>query len=143
MLLITLLTFAATVYAGPAPKVETEVHGKSKVQHHYDKSGNLTEVVFYDYSVEPAQVERLMIEKDVRVRTTQRGRLTIRRETERYSAPGVLREREIEWCSEGNGDLDRKTVMTYDKFKIDVLEYKLQAGEWTMISTKAATGLAR
>ncbi|MBI3556461.1 MAG: hypothetical protein HY074_09380 [Deltaproteobacteria bacterium] len=115
--------------------------GKPNIQRHYDKAGNLTEVVFYDYSVEPVQVERLTIEKDSRVRTTQRGRLLLRRETEKYSAPGVLSDREIEWCSEGNGNIDRKTVMHYVNFKIDVVEYALREGEWKLISTTPASGL--
>ncbi len=139
LIVATLTTHAGALPVGHATPAEAD--GKTKVQRHYDKAGNLTEVVFYDYGVDPVQVERLTIEKDVRVRTTQRGRLLLRRETERYSSPGVLREREIEWCSEGNGTLDRRTFMRYVKFKIEIVEYELRGGEWKIISTTPASGL--
>lgn len=119
--------------AGPNPP--------SHVERRFDTKGQLTEMTFFDYSVQPPLIERLMIVRnqpsifELRTRTTERGKVLLRRETEKYSKPGVLTEREMVWGDQNNGQLDRKTIMIYSNRHVEAREYELVGKDWKLKRT--------
>lgn len=123
------------------PTVELDPQNKLKVEKKFDASGLLTELTYYDYSSEPAQVERLEISRnqkpfaEIRTRTTLKGKVVLRREIERYAKTDVLDEREVLWSSKRDGKLDRRTIMRYDEVEIDVQEFDLVGESWKLRST--------
>lgn len=121
----------------------TESTDKTMLERKVNAKGQLSEVIFFDYNVDPPQVERLTVQGTDRVRTTERGRMLLRRETERYDAKtGQLKSREVESCAEeGCPQLDRKTELDYSAGKVTLRLYERVDDRWKLKATSEQPSL--